>query len=169
MTMLIFLITTLVGLEEPKWIRTPKYQYFCTPQHVHFIEYKNWRVEDEGKKWFVDATIMSVSYETALQMFVAGHLTQYNLEDFSVLSRHWRPIKPEQPPLPQPSPTPQPPQTAVIYYVKSKTSWIYHLPSCRYANVLMQRIEADEADSLQPCKACKPNELDSILKEFLPQ
>jgi hypothetical protein len=167
MNTLLLLIALSFGLDEPLWIRTPEHQYICTSKEVHFVEYKNWRVEDDGKRFYVDATIMTVSYETALQLFASGFLEKYNIDDFATLARHWRP---ETPPAPvTPAVEPPPSQTAVIYYVKSATSYTYHLPSCRYVNALMRQITAEEADKFEPCKVCKPNDFESIIKEFLPQ
>lgn len=103
-----------------------------------------------------------------------------NYTDFAVISREWRPAEREIIVYPQPifidpneplvkaEPAAEP---IITFRIAATTTegGVYHLPSCRYVTDTAKTITIEQAELYRPCRVCKPDELDSLLAEFLPK
>jgi hypothetical protein len=77
-----------------------------------------------------------------------------DMTDFAAFMRTWNPASGVVSP-------------ASKYYYINGTSKIYHREGCRYVTGKSNKVT--NIDGLQPCKVCKPDDINNLLEEFLPE
>ena len=62
------------------------------------------------------------------------------------------------------------PEPIITFRIAATTTagGVYHLPSCRYVADTAKTISIEQAELYRPCRVCRPDEIESLLKEFLP-
>ena len=102
---------------------------------------------------------IDMHYWNTFSRYYAGGLKNQAKEPILVPD----PNEPPAPVIPDPEPI-------ITFRISATTTagGVYHLPSCRYVSDTAKTISIEQAELYRPCRVCRPDEIESLLKEFLP-